>query len=246
MDGEATGVWPEHDFEALHDDDVLWHYFEFVRLLDLLRTKELYFTRADRLDDHWEGALGSAAVARRERDRQAGGLREALASTPVLYDWSRKTVYLNCWHRCEYESAAMWAQYGSTGRGVAVKTTGARMKAALGGPHRVVAAGVQYVDYSVEQGIKYVDSSDPYRYKRRSFEHEREVRLVVQLVKGPLDGTVDTPGNVRQSVDLDGLIDSIHVAPTTDHAALEAIRGACAIYTPAPVLKSGLDDEAVH
>lgn len=169
-----------------------------------------------------------------------------LASLPELYGWSRKTVYLNCWHRSEYESAAMWAQYGATGRGAAIMTTGAQLKAALLGPHRVVAAEVRYVDYGVDQSIKYQDSSDPYRFKRRSFEHEREVRLVVQLLAGPPDDSVDTPEGLRQSVDNSKLINEIRVSPKTDDSTLAAIRDVCSHYTAAPVSRSELDDEAIY
>lgn len=79
----------------------------------------------------------------------------------------------------EAQSYAMWKLYDAAGKGVAVRTTGARLKRALVGDHRPSLSGakVEYVDYDatfIPEGNIFF----PYIHKRLSFEFEREYRLL--------------------------------------------------------------------
>jgi hypothetical protein len=52
-------------YEVPPDDTILWRCTDFVKFTSLLATKGLYFTRGDRFDDPFEGAMG--AVPNRPR-----------------------------------------------------------------------------------------------------------------------------------------------------------------------------------
>ena len=44
-------------------DTVLWRYVDLYKWLDLLQTSELHLTRADQMEDRWEGAYSEVNVA---------------------------------------------------------------------------------------------------------------------------------------------------------------------------------------
>jgi len=104
--------------------------------------------------------------------------REAYAKTA----WStRKSIYVNCWHMSEHESHAMWSIYANKGSGIAISSTFNRLESALNLPEgrELYSGEIKYSDYN----------TDPNRFippnlfvnamtKRRSFEFERELRVV--------------------------------------------------------------------
>jgi hypothetical protein len=132
--------------------------------------------------DKWEGAYGEGPFA------------EGTFPRYVQDMGARHAMYLNCWHLSEYESAAMWDIYQREGRGVAVRSTWGELKSSLQTRKSITGGKVSYVDYS---GFKVTGTNtfDPFRFKRLSFEHEREVRLVYwghELVSGR-SGTAGPP-----------------------------------------------------
>jgi hypothetical protein len=118
--------------------------------------------------------------------------------------WHREWTYVNCWHMNEHESAAMWRLYARTKEAVAIQSTYARLRDCL--PPEVnmgtveadesfgwrieqrglVYLGeVEYIDVATEaipqQGFRLT----PFMYKRKSFEHEHEVRAVISTAPYP-------------------------------------------------------------
>jgi hypothetical protein len=55
-------------------DTVLWRYVDLYKWLDLLQTSELHLTRADQMEDRWEGAYSEVNVA--VRDEKQGDRRK--------------------------------------------------------------------------------------------------------------------------------------------------------------------------
>jgi hypothetical protein len=80
----------------------------------------------------------------------------------------------------EYESAAMWSLYATGGRdqAIAIQSTYARLEKALEQYPDVHIGVVHYIDYEKdwmpEGNLMY-----PSVHKRKSFEHERELRAVI-------------------------------------------------------------------
>jgi hypothetical protein len=109
-------------------DTVLWRYVDLYRWLDLLQTSELHLTRADQMEDRWEGAYGEVNIAVRP---SLYGERWAKVAPAMarMYAHGRTHTYLNCWYIGAGESYAMWKIYDAAGKGVAIRTTAARLKA---------------------------------------------------------------------------------------------------------------------
>jgi hypothetical protein len=117
-----------------------------------------------------------------------------------------------------FESAAMWELYAQRNSGIATKTTFKRLKDSLGDntPDLIKFGLVKYIDFENEwepEGNLYY----PFLHKRRSFEHERELRAISQL---EMEGDTSDPKQKTEAeagkyvtVDINTLISNIYVAP---------------------------------
>jgi hypothetical protein len=209
------------DLQPPPDAARIWRYVDLAKFVDLLDRRELFFARADCMRDPWEGEVRSATFAVQESlfaemgfdPSQFPSLRRAVSGGGL-----RPRMHISCWHRSEDESAAMWDLYA--GRGVAIQSTFERLEHALSGSRWFVVAGsVQYIDYSTTPVFGRM--FHPFLCKRKSFEHEQEVRaLVYAVTKDP-----DTRGGLvppepafetglSVAVDLDILVEHVYVSPT--------------------------------
>lgn len=194
---------PHPDFEPPDDTTPLWRYVDFTKFVYLLETRGLWFTRADRFVDRFEGSF-TFEDARRRRDWAPPVREEVGRQIEAL----RSRTCLSCWHRNEYESAAMWELYLKSDEGVAIRSTFPRMQAALRNADTPVHIGVvRYLDYDRES-IPADTTFAPLLHKRRSFAHENEVRALVQR-----DGDDDDDDGRLVPCDLDGLIEQVFVSP---------------------------------
>jgi hypothetical protein len=179
--------------ETPPDDTIIWRYIDLERFLTLLGSSSLYICRLDSLDDQWEGLWPSFLW------RVAGDQT----------DWHghlRRYLFVNCWHESAYESAAFWDQYGKRGS-VAIRSTVGRLKGCGcfdSFPGFFLIGRVRYIDYERQDLAPDVQLA-PVFLKRRSFEHEREVRLVYW--EGHERDGFDFP------VDLAVLIETIFISP---------------------------------
>ena len=142
---------------------------------------------------------------------------------------------VSCWHEGEHESDAMWKLYSGSGQGIAIESNVGQLRRSLEAEGLQIDR-VRYMDFErdpIEKGHR--------RYrgfvKRKSFEHEREVRGTILLReegKGVLVGC-----------DLDILITRIHVSPLAEDFVKAAVEALCAGNTnrlAKPILKSLLYD----
>lgn len=218
------GVYEKHpDLPDIGDATSLWRYVDLYRYLDLLQTAELHLTRADQMEDRWEGAYSKVNVATRP-DLYGEHWDRMSQSMPFIYQHARTHTYMNCWFMGETQSYAMWKLYDAAGKGVAVRTTAARLKEALIGEHRPPLAGakVKYVNYD-ETFIPEGNMFFPYVHKRSSFEFECEYRLLAMWSPKSLEvdehNTVvrsepdEPPPFLREQVNLEVLIERVYVSP---------------------------------
>jgi hypothetical protein len=201
---QAEGqFWPpQPSFEQPADDDRVWRYLDFPKFVWLLERAALYFARADLLGDPFEGSYAATAKGRLPR-----GLGKR----------ARQMHYVNCWHLGEHESAAMWRLYSARGAGIAIQSTYARLydsipEGALSDPLHFTK--VRYIDYDRGSFLPQDDTNAmiaPLIYKRQSFSHERELRIITtnRLFEGPLE----FPAGIAIPVVLDLLVEAVYVDP---------------------------------
>lgn len=126
----------------------------------------------------------------------------------------------NCWHEGEHESAAMWKLYLTSREGIAIESDFDRMKQSLANVQEDVFIGrVLYIDFDKED-IRTSNMLYPLMTKRKSFEHEKEVRAVIwrglqggaQILDANAKAPWNDPGELIP-VNMDILIRAVYVAP---------------------------------
>ena len=239
-------MYKEHPvFNPPADDAVLWRYMDFTKFVSLLEKSALFFVRADKLGDPFEGSFSK--------------LNEKLR--PLLYSdipedsvlglvnfmrTSRQFMLINCWHEKSYESEAMWRLYSRETDGIAIKTDFKSLKKSFTSSANIYIGKVSYVDYE-SYFIPESNTFYPFLHKRQSFDHEREVRAIVSTHHSKSD-TTDISRNIYNignyyEVDLSLLVQDVVVAPYAAGWFLELIQSVAARYNlEAPVVKSTLAD----
>jgi hypothetical protein len=172
------------------NDTKLWRYLDLSNFLGLLYRQALYFANVIEFDDRWEGAIPAGTTEGFDRAWRALGDDLAKDGIPPTMlkrfqsAWkSEQALYgVNCWHKNEVESVAMWKLYTHGKDGVAIQTTVGRLKACLAHEARpIFIAQVNYLDHRTmpEADLISDDTLIPIVVKRRSFAHESEVRLIL-------------------------------------------------------------------
>jgi hypothetical protein len=203
------------------DNAKLWRYMDFTKFLALLETQTLHMASLTSFDDPFDGhppksvmdAFTTLPTGLSEEELKQQ--KQVVIKNLEVFQNTRKLVFASCWHISPHESAAMWSQYLRTGEGIAIQTSTHSLKAAIADePQDLMGAVVQYVDF---------ESFDPRdvniliwaTLKRKSFEHEREFRLLAMGEPNPQG----FPIKINPQI----LIENIYVAPTTPDWVLNLV-----------------------
>lgn len=234
-------------------ETVIWRYLTLGKFLSLLATSSLWFPRADKLGDPFEGSR-SAGTAQLSEEVQPVLQHMAFVARTML-----PLNFVSCWTMSPVESAALWDIYSGRGAGIAIKsTTGALQRVLEAEPSQelVTIAAVNYRDFSdgyVPLGLV----KERLFYKRHSFAHERELRAVMS----PMDWLTKQkgmPGLERTDlerrlpvgwpvpVSLSILVDAVYVSPLSPDWFLGAVRSLIERYElDVSVERSDLDRDPV-
>ena len=252
-------MYKEHPlFEPPPSDAVLWRYMDFTKFVSLLDRRALFFCRADKLGDPFEGSYTKFNVEMRPTVYMDTDIpQHALQQLFHIAKESRRFTLLSCWHWGEHESAAMWGLYSGEHDGIAVKTDFEALTNCVTTNEDIFIGKVNYIDYNTT-GIPEDNLLAPYVYKRKSFEHEREVRAIIQKI--PSMGSSDDPSADRNidisqdlydvglyvPVDLSMLVHEVLVGRLAPDWFLELTTSVTALYgLKVPVKKSSLSGEPV-
>ena len=175
-----TMVNPLPNCEQPGDDAVLWRYMDFTKYADLISTGRLFFSRADKLGDHFEGTYTALhAECDPGLDEPARELltRQRYFEIAASRD-NRRLFFINCWHENPHESAAMWRLYSQSNESVAIQTTfGMPKSRSAQATQQIYVGRVKYLDY-VSDRIEEHRGQMVFMAKRMSYQHEREARLI--------------------------------------------------------------------
>lgn len=224
---------------------------DFTKFVSLLDRSALFFARADKLGDPFEGSYSLINVALRPRLYEDSLDPDKIATIGAAMKGLRRFHLVNCWHENPFESEAMWRLYSGEHKGIAVRTTFGSMAASLTGDDSVFVGRVKYVDYE-NTFIPEGNAFSSYLHKRKSFEHEREVRAVHMRLPPPDDDVsllmrpdVCETG-LYLEVDLQELIQEVVIAPNADEWFVELTRSVAAKFSiDAPIKRSVLADSPV-
>ena len=234
-------VYSEHgSLDKPEHDAILWRYMDFTKFVSLLDRRALFFVRADKLGDPFEGAYTKLNMHPDVIEILMPDVEQnsRLALFQHLQRMRRATL-ISCWHEGLSESDAMWRVFVEGSNGVALKTTFASLSQCFRCEEDILIGRVAYKDYDTEvislQNILY-----PFFNKRSAFSHECEVRALTTDID--LNGTPVAVGAYYE-VDLATLISEIRVSPDADDWFVELVRSVAKKYSiDAPITRSKLSD----
>lgn len=214
--------------DSLTLDTPLWRYMTFEKFCWLLETSQLHHARLDQFDDPFEGSVTKEYARLRSEETEPSQI-----VVNKFEPWVHKSLlfrtYAACWHASPHESDAQWRIYAGGGAGIAVVSTMTRLARAVDiRPHRHGLLGeVEYVDLETHDMCHrpFGTRIRPGFAKRKSFEHEKEVRGVIQMDLITDGSTIqlndkllerqrmELPVGISATVHLKELIQSIVVGP---------------------------------
>lgn len=229
----------QSDLKMPEPETVLWRYMDLTKLLDILGNERLHFTRIDQFKDPFEGVAPRKAL-------------EALACTvpPAHLEkvlQIRKRTHALCWHASETESEAMWRLYLSSNEGIAIKTTAQRLRESLrltkGIDEPLHLAEVEYINHlDNDEKLGLVNFLRWATFKRESFAHEREIRLM-HIAQ---DDELGDDFSYRPKIDVQTLIESIYIAPFAPSWVGKVIEQVVSKYGNFQVKRSELGDDPTY
>jgi hypothetical protein len=243
---------PHPVFEAPSNADIpIWRYMNLAKFLSMLQDEALHFARVDRMIDEFEGSISTPTLSVRRASLEP---LENLEEVNAFYAEARKEfrayIYLNCWHMNEHESAAMWDLYlGGEAQGIAIRSTYRRLSKSITEQREVFIGTVHYVDFNTEI-VPERNALNPYVYKRRSFEHERELRALHvghQLADDEVKAAPLGLDVVPITVDLNPLVEAVYVSPKAKNWFERLIRNELGRYRRNwEVIHSNLDADPIY
>jgi hypothetical protein len=184
-------------------DGKIWQYMELAEFVSMLHRKALFFIKANKLRDPYEGLIpqfnnnnynrtrGSEYNKQGEEESQkfqsqdqsnrfVQRLPQAMVQKFELY---RELLLINPWHYNEYESAAMWNLYSHENAGIAIQSTTTKLSKCFrdNNDDTIWIGKVQYLDFSKDCMNEWNNLFQAFVTKRKSFEYENEIRAVTCL-----------------------------------------------------------------
>ncbi|MCY3742677.1 MAG: DUF2971 domain-containing protein [Candidatus Poribacteria bacterium] len=198
---ELEGITPPEN------DDILWRFMDFEKFVNILTSDSLFFTRADKFEDPYEGYKPEAIkliqkeAAHQVKNSNTSEVSEIFdgdSQEKFLENW-RRYVMCNCWYNGEEQSIAMWKIYAARKSGIAIKTTVGNLKKSLSNKSDVF---IGKMNYSTDEAYELHYLKDlafsprsasvpeqlkkilyfPYFHKRKAYIDEKEIRLIIDSV----------------------------------------------------------------
>jgi hypothetical protein len=190
------------------DDTIVWKYLDLSKFLDMLLSKKLFMSRSDKFEDQYEGTFSEPTFEE---------IKKIAANNPKFLDYyklHREKVVISSWHINEYESFAMWQIFTKNNEGLAIQSTIGRLKKAMEveKKYQQNIGAVKYIDYKKEY-IPFEDTFFPFLFKRKSFQYEREVRIISDTS----GSRVSINDGLKVDVNIDQLIAKIYIHPKSEN-----------------------------
>ncbi|MBP6072469.1 MAG: DUF2971 domain-containing protein [Flavobacterium sp.] len=187
---------------------VVWKYLDLSKFLDLLLSQKLFMSRSDKFEDQYEGTFSEPTFEE---------IKKLSENNPEFLDYyksKREKVVISSWHINEYESFAMWQIFTQNSEGLAIQSTVNRLQKSLEleTHFKQYIGEVNYIDYKKEH-IPFDDSFFPFLFKRKSFQYEREVRIISDLS----DKNITINEGMKIDVDIKQLIEKIYIHPKSEN-----------------------------
>ena len=167
----------------------------FEQFVNMLDTESLFFTRAYKYEDPFEGYIPQLVIEHNKRNPAIEDVLDGIMPGFLKkYEIEQKYVMCNCWHKNDDESMAMWDKYRMHNSGIAIKTTMLNLKKSITDTIDVYIGSIKYISreefdtyvilYLSHESLSSPTSLyNPYFHKRKVFEYEQEVRVIIDIDK---------------------------------------------------------------
>lgn len=187
---------------------VVWKYLDLSKFLDLLLSKKLFMSRSDKFEDQYEGTFSEPTYEE---------IKKLSVNNPEFLDYyktHREKVVISSWHINEDESFAMWQIFTQNSEGLAIQSTIGRLQNAVipEKKYEQFIGEVNYIDYKKEY-IPFDDVFFPFLFKRKSFQYEREVRIISDISSC----NIKINDGLKIDVDIKQLIGKIYIHPKSEN-----------------------------
>ena len=187
---------------------IVWKYLDLSKFLDLLMSQKLFMSRSDKFEDQYEGTFSEPTFEE---------IRKLSIDNPDFlnyYKSHREKVAISSWHINEYESFAMWQIFTQNSKGLAIQSTIGRLQNALQPETNFDQhiGEVNYIDYKKEY-IPFDDMFFPFLFKRKSFQYEREVRIITDIA----ENNIKINEGLKINIDINQLIEKIYIHPKSEN-----------------------------
>ncbi len=250
----------------------IWRYMDLAKFLSILDTRSLYFARLDQLAaaDPFEGYYTSLNIKFddipfeklseewKDNIKTKETYKSIIRSSRLSREHTkvnREVTFVNSWHVKEYESAAMWSLYLSNHEGICIQSTFDNFVASLESYEEfdIYIGKIKYIDYERE-AIPMGNLLSPYIYKRKSFEHEEELRALIWTPQNGKNDGVNLKNNKFKDdmglyvpVNIEKLIEGIFVSPSAPKWIANLIRSIVEKYEiEAEVVRSDLSVKPIY
>ena len=188
-------------------DTIIWKYLDLSKFVDLLLYQKLFMSRSDKFEDQYEGTFSEPTFEE---------IKKLSINNPDFLDYyktHRENVVISSWHINEYESFAMWQIFTQNSEGLAIQSTIGRLENALLPEKKFeqYIGEVNYIDYKKEY-IPFDDLFFPFLFKRKSFQYEREVRIISDISAS----NIKINDGMKIDVDICQLIEKIYIHPKSE------------------------------
>lgn len=228
----------------------IWRYMDLAKFISLLSKKALYFANPNQFDDPYEFHLPkSHNIAIKEKIHKPYiedmnnikiqmmknklGIEkldefkifeQKIDNLPNQFKYAeieaKNRFGVNCWHINDSENEALWKIYTNQGQGIAIETTVEKLEQSLKYHKKIIIDKIRYEDFDtalIEKGHKYYSGF----IKRKAFEYEKEYRAMVLLDEK------DYGKGCFVEVELDTLIERIHISPLMPKYFLDSVKFLC-------------------
>ncbi|WP_445458543.1 hypothetical protein [Flavobacterium sp. HNIBRBA15423] len=191
-----------------NDNLVVWKYLDLSKFLDMLLSQKLFMSRSDKFEDQYEGTFSEPTFEE---------IKKIAANNPKFLDYyksHREKVMVSSWHANEYESFVMWQIFTKNNEGLAIQSTIGRLKKALEVEKHIkqYIGEVNYIDYKKEY-IPFEDTFFPFLFKRKSFQYEREIRIISDVS----NSKISIDDGLKIDVTINQLIEKIYIHPKSEN-----------------------------
>jgi len=201
--------------EMYSDESEIWRYMDFSKFVDLLDSSCLFFPRLTILRelDPYEGSIIPFFCGSTKDESSRKHLKELDKVLP-------NDTFVSCWYLSDVESAALWKLFPKSDEGIAIKSNIWKLVQSIetrnSEQNTIYVGSVTYGHEKVRARKtsvpKSFSSDDALFTKRQCFEHEKELRLVMNVndLKTPV---LSNETGLKIEVDLESMISEIIISP---------------------------------